>query len=197
MKSTSVNIPTDRPRKKDATSTRADILEAARIAFTHASYDAVGLREIAATAGISAALVNRYFGGKEALFAEAVPSAFSIVELLAEPRSAFGRRVVDYLSLKPKDGERFDATIAMLRSASSHEARAMLSDGLEKKFVGPLAAWLDGPDAKARATMIVALLAGYSVLSEVLALEALTGETLEAARRLLAGQIQQLVDGAI
>ncbi|MGZ8814950.1 MAG: TetR family transcriptional regulator [Mycobacterium sp.] len=37
----------------------------------------MGLREIAGDAGVTAMMVNRYFGSKEQLFAGAVESAFA------------------------------------------------------------------------------------------------------------------------
>ena len=184
-------------RKKDSSATRNAILEAARVAFTNSGYEAIGLREIAGGAGVSAALVNRYFGGKEALFEAAVPSQFSIVELLEGPREELGDRIVGHLAEKTKDAGSFDPTVAMLRSASSAEAREMLQRGLDEKIVGPLAAWLGGVDAGARAGMIVALLAGYSVLVDVLALDSLQGASLTTARRTLAALIQQIVNDQI
>ncbi|HEV7965751.1 MAG TPA: helix-turn-helix domain-containing protein, partial [Actinoplanes sp.] len=60
--------PPARPR--NAAATRAAILASARRNFARAGYDGVGVREIAGGAGVTAMLVNRYFGSKEQLFAE-------------------------------------------------------------------------------------------------------------------------------
>lgn len=46
-------------------------------AFTRYGYDGVGVRDIAQIAGVTAMLINRYFGSKELLFAEAVDVAFA------------------------------------------------------------------------------------------------------------------------
>ena len=59
-------------RPRNAAVTRAAILNSARQAFARAGYDGVGVREIAEGAGVTAMLVNRYFGSKERLFAEVV-----------------------------------------------------------------------------------------------------------------------------
>src|ERR1700732_1835155 len=56
--------------RRNASATRQAILESALIAFTRSGYDGVGVREIAKGAGVTAMLVNRYFGSKEQLFAE-------------------------------------------------------------------------------------------------------------------------------
>src|SRR5580692_6330689 len=63
------------PRRRDATATRAAILASARKAFAKSGYDGAGVREIAAGAGVTAMLVNRYFGSKEQLFAEVARDA--------------------------------------------------------------------------------------------------------------------------
>ena len=63
---------TPRARQRNAAMTRAAILSSARQAFARAGYDGVGVREIATGAGVTAMLVNRYFGSKEQLFAEVV-----------------------------------------------------------------------------------------------------------------------------
>ncbi len=60
---------TPRPRRRRS-------LEAAKAPFARLGYDRAGLRDhLAAEAGAStSALVKRYFGGKEALFLEALPA---------------------------------------------------------------------------------------------------------------------------
>src|ERR1700754_4834725 len=67
------------PRRRDAAATRAAILASARRGFVEAGYDGAGVREIAAGAGVTAMMVNRYFGSKERLFAEV------IAQVMAEP----------------------------------------------------------------------------------------------------------------
>ena len=73
-------------RRRDAAATREAILEAATRRFATQGYQSAGAREIAADAGVTAALVNRYFGSKEGLFAEAIERAFDIRHLLQGQR---------------------------------------------------------------------------------------------------------------
>ncbi|RYG04016.1 MAG: TetR/AcrR family transcriptional regulator, partial [Caulobacteraceae bacterium] len=68
------------PRRRDAEATRAAILEAAKKQFALAGYDCT-LRDIAGEAGADVALVKRYFGGKEALFVEALKASFGSDDL--------------------------------------------------------------------------------------------------------------------
>ena len=62
-------MATERPR--NAAQTRADILDAARRRFATDGYEPTTLRTIAADVGVDAALVSRYFGSKQDLFATA------------------------------------------------------------------------------------------------------------------------------
>src|SRR3546814_4650837 len=57
-------------RTRNAAATRHAILLAATGRFLQDSYECVGLRDIARDAGIDVALVSRYFGSKEELFAQ-------------------------------------------------------------------------------------------------------------------------------
>ena len=57
-------------RRRNAGITREAILASARQAFAQVGYEGAGVREIAEGVGVTAMLVNRYFGSKELLFAE-------------------------------------------------------------------------------------------------------------------------------
>src|SRR3954451_18040207 len=74
-------------RKRDAVATREAILEAATRRFATQGYERAGVREIAADAGVTAALVNRYFGSKEGLFAEVIKRALDMGNLLGGGRA--------------------------------------------------------------------------------------------------------------
>src|SRR5215831_13687340 len=81
-------------RRRDAAATRAAILEAATRRFATKGYGGAGVREIAADAGVTAALVNRYFGSKEGLFAEVIRRALDMGHLLQGQRG----NLADYLA---------------------------------------------------------------------------------------------------
>src|ERR1700733_4572539 len=65
-------LKTAKVHHRNAATTREAILVSARRAFARAGYDGAGVREIAKGAGVTAMMVNRYFGSKEQLFAEVV-----------------------------------------------------------------------------------------------------------------------------
>ncbi len=170
-------------RKKDAGATREAILVAAREAFTRLGYDGAGVREIAAAAGANPALVNRYFGSKEALFEEAVPTAFEIAPLLPEARQGFAEALARYVLTKDKAAlGGFDATLAMLRSVGNPKATELMREGLEERFVAPLADWIGEPDADVRAALFMALLSGVAVMRDVMGVAPLRGDVERTVR---------------
>ena len=85
-----------RPPRRDAAATRAAILASARRHFAARGYEHAGVRDIAAEAGVTAALVNRYFGTKEQLFREALEDAFVLPTLLPESPADLGATMAAY-----------------------------------------------------------------------------------------------------
>lgn len=173
--------------------TRAALLDAARIAFTQSGYDGAGVRAIAGRVGVNAALINRYFGSKAELFAEVVADSFTVGDLLVGERATLGPRLARFLvGRRAGAAERFDPTLVLLRSAASAEATPVLQAALAEQVVAPLAAWLGGADAHARAHAVVALLFGVALTRDVLGADA--GDR-EATVRHLGGAFQRLLDG--
>src|SRR3954468_1292530 len=81
-----------RPRRSDAT--RAAILAAARGRFAADGYERATIRAIAADASIDPAMVMRYFGNKEKLFAAAADFDLRLPDLSAVPPGEVGRALV-------------------------------------------------------------------------------------------------------
>lgn len=59
---------------RNAAATRQRLRAAARKLFSQANYTSVGIRDIAAEAGVNPALISRYFGSKKKLFMEVAAS---------------------------------------------------------------------------------------------------------------------------
>ena len=113
-------------RRRNATTTREAILASARTAFTRAGYDGAGVREIASGAGVTAMLVNRYFGSKEQLFAEVVAQTMAAPIILTpeilesrNPGEAIAAALVD---LTATEANPLDGFLIMHRSGSSRRA---------------------------------------------------------------------------
>lgn len=182
----------DRPAGRAAT--RSALLDAARLAFTRSGYDGTGVREIAGVVGVNAALINRYFGSKAGLFAEVVADSFTVGDLLVGDRATLGSRLARFLVAKRPAGaaDRFDPTLVLLRSAASAEAGPVLQAVLREQVVAPLAGWLGGPDAEARAHAVVAVLFGVALTRDVLGADAADRE---ATVRHLGDALQRLLGG--
>ena len=181
-------------RGRNAAATRQAILDSARWCFSHDGYDQVGVRDIAARAGADPALVNRYFGSKEALFAEAVSAKFDLSELFAGDRSTLGGRLARYVLQKKTPSNGYDPLVALLRSSSSEVASGMLRDALVEGFVRPLTARLDGPDAMPRAELVGSILLGLLVYRTIAGGGIMQND--EQLTSAVAQTLQALIDGS-
>lgn len=180
-------------RKRDAAATRSAILAAAKHQFMDKGFDAAGLRDIAADAGVNVALIGRYFGSKESLFEEAVLPDLNIDMLLIGERATFGERVAATL-LKDSGPKAGDPTLNFVRSIGSEAARPLMNDAIERAMIERLAAWLGGDDAKQRAALIVAHLLGFDMLRRMARVSALHTKQKQKIATRFARAIQNYVD---
>lgn len=184
-----IEQPPARPRR-NAAATREAILRSGLVAFTRAGYDGAGVREIAQAAGVTAMLVNRYFGSKEKLFAEVVEVTFSERTLIADDLPSLSRFAATALvAAEPRS---VDGFLLMVRSVANPRAAEILRAGIEKHFQRHLVALLPGAQAGERAALLLAVLSGVRLMQQVLGSPALATadetaltERLEAMFRLL------------
>lgn len=187
----------NRPRKRDAVATRAAILTSAREVFARLGYDGAGLREIAARAGVTAMLVNRYFGGKEQLFAEAIAAANSAPIIATErvmksehPGAAIAEALVQITApgAKPLDG-----FLILMNSASSARAAQIGREVIEVAPQRTVAAMLEGENVEQRAALILSLVAGFQMMRQEIGLGALADSDPKVLVDLLAPLFERLV----
>lgn len=166
------DAPTGPPaRRRGAAATREAILRSALIAFTGHGYDGVGVREIARSAGVTAMLVNRYFGSKERLFAEAVEVAFAERTLIADDVESLSRFAA--AALVAAEPRSVDGFLLMLRSVANPRATEILRAAIDTHFQRPLQALLPGVQAQERAALFLSVLAGVRLMQQVLGSSAL------------------------
>jgi AcrR family transcriptional regulator len=186
-------------RRRNATTTREAILGSARAAFARAGYDGVGVREIAAQAGVTAMLVNRYFGSKEQLFAEAAAAAMATPSILTQETiksSTPGEEIAAALiNLTQTGATPLDGFLIVLHSASSKRAAEIGREQIENHHQKVLAAALSGDLGPQRAALILSLIAGVQVMRQMIGLSALAEADPAALIKLLAPVFQQFVDG--
>jgi AcrR family transcriptional regulator len=110
---------TQRPR--NAAQTRADILSAARRRFAAEGFERTTLRAIAADVGVDAALVIRYFGSKQDLFATATEFVIDLPDLSgADPEDIAAMLLPRYFAVWEDDA----AFLALLRAAMTSRVAA-------------------------------------------------------------------------
>jgi AcrR family transcriptional regulator len=193
----SPSVASARPTR-NAGDTRARILAAARIRFALDAYENVGTRDIAADAGVDAALVNRYFGGKEKLFDEAIVDAFAIKDHFAGvDMSTFGELIATRViegSAERREA-RFDALGILLRASGSPATQERVSARFHADFVLPLARLLRGRDAELRAALIASYLIGLATMKHALGSPLLGAATQRKAVAAVGAAIQACVDG--
>ena len=181
-------------RPRNAAATRDNILDAARVRFASESYDDVGLREVARDAGVDAALISRYFGSKEDLFAAVLDACDNGSTLWDGPREEFGRRVADKLVYHPKEGTALQGMQIMLRSIGSARAQELVQASAASRFFGPFAEWLAGEDAVIRARLASGIVLGMSVSRELGGGFGLEPAECERLRDRLAVMLQAVID---
>lgn len=180
MNDTATLAPTrSNPRKRDAEATRSAILEAAKAQFALLGYDCAVLRDIAREAGVDVALVKRYFGGKEALFIEALRASFGPDGAPDWDRASFAREIATALADSPHaDETRTHRFQFLLRAATSPTTAPLLNVLVQDRFMAPIRDWLGGADADARARVFAASYIGFLV-ERLIRGEALAGRERE------------------
>ncbi|WP_377270306.1 TetR family transcriptional regulator [Peterkaempfera sp. SMS 1(5)a] len=156
-----------RPRRSDAT--RAAILNAARERFAADGYDRTTIRAVAADARIDPAMVMRYFGSKQRLFAAAADFDLRIPAIADLPPDQVGSGLVAHFLDRWEDS---DSLQVMLRSAATNEAAAEHARRIFAEQVAPAVAALepDPAEAAALAALVAAQLIGLAMCRYVLRL---------------------------
>jgi AcrR family transcriptional regulator len=159
-------------RRPGASTTRQEILAAARTVFAAGGYEAATIRAIAAAAGVDPALVIRFYGSKECLFREAVGWPFDPAEAVARivtgDPAGLGERLARFV-VGAWEGEDGTAIVALIRAAGAHEEAARaLGEFLTHGIVTPAAQALGSSDDVQRLALVSAQLLGVAFTRYVL-----------------------------
>jgi AcrR family transcriptional regulator len=140
--------------------TRDRILEAAKLIFGRDGYDHATIRAIAAEADINPAMVMRYYGNKDALFAAVTNFQPDISALAKVPRSRLGETIVRRMLDTWENPETGPGRRAMLLSALSNEtARLKFSS----QFMDVYAKMLAPESASKNGDIALALIASQVI----------------------------------
>ncbi|MEV0381076.1 TetR family transcriptional regulator [Nonomuraea sp. NPDC050643] len=146
----------------------------------------VGVRDIARSAGVTAMLINRYFGSKEQLFAEAVDVAFAPRTVIAGTGAELpGETARALVARTSPEAEELGPFLLMLRSAANPRAAQIMREAIGRHAGRHLKEELSGDGAGIRAELMLAVQAGVWLMRSVLRTPALAeGEPEELARRI-------------
>lgn len=156
---------------RDADITREKLLLAARQHFAEHGYERTTVRAIAAEAGVNPALINRYFGGKEQLFARAVSIDLAFPDLQTVPRETMGEELVRHFFRRWEGDLSDDLLRALIRSGATNAEAAERIRTIFAEQVTPLVERLAGSErARARAGLIATQMLGLAYSRYVLEL---------------------------
>lgn len=165
-------------RRPGGPDTRGEILAAARESFAGKGFGGTSMRGVARQAGVDAALVHHYFGGKDELFIEAMalPIDPRVVAgtVLDGPREGLGRRIIEtFLGVweSPEGQQRMKA---VLRSAvNTEDVAQLMRDGISRMIMLPVSHALGTPDARLRVSLVASQLIGMALMRYLIELEPL------------------------
>ncbi len=181
------------PTIKSARVTRKRICEAAQVLFSQRSYDAVGVREIAANAGVDAALVIRYFGSKEKLFQEIAAAAFDSSDILEDGLESLPDRALDLLFTPVRDDswrQDYDPFRLLLNSVSSEIAGPIVARYFDRDFTAPIAAALKGKQSTNRARLLASYILGFALVRVALSFPGTRKDEHQSVKLLLKDALQ-------
>jgi len=189
-----------RGRRAAGEDTRAALLAAARETFVEKGYDGATVRAIAAKAGVDAAMVNHWFGGKEGLFAQAVlqlpfDPAEILKRLLDGPVEEAGERIIrTFVTVWDATGGGTFA--ALIRSVTSHQevANALRSFFLNAIFKNLLTE-IGAEQRELRATLCATQMVGLGMVRYVVHFEPLASADMETVIKAVAPNMQRYLTG--
>ncbi|MFD4527562.1 TetR family transcriptional regulator [Streptomyces sp. NPDC058470] len=155
--------PATAPPRRDAEETKAAILRAARYLLARRTHADITLKAVAERAGVSAPLILKYFGNKDALFARVISFESDADDLLDAPLEDLGRHMVRHLLIGQTE-RGADPVLRIVFAPLQGEQGDILRANFRTQVSGRLAERLGGPDAGLRAELAVSALLGLGVM---------------------------------
>ncbi len=194
--------PKRRGRRAGGEDTRTALLDAAREVFIERGYEGATVRSIAAKAGVDAAMVNHWFGGKENLFAKAVlqlpfdPTAL-VERLLDGPPEQTGERIArNFVGIWDASGG--GPFAALVRSVTSHEgvASAMREFFLNNVFA-KIIEGLGVDRVELRASLCASQVIGMGIIRYVVKFEPFASADVDTVAAAVGPNLQRYLTGDI
>ncbi len=173
--------------------TKASILSAARERFAAVGFEAATIRAIAADAGIDPAMVIRYFGTKDRLFAAAAEFDLRFPDLSGVDRDHVGEALVRHFLARWEGDE---ALILLLRTSTTNQEAVQRMRKIFGGQLEPLVAKLVGSAADVRAGLIATQILGLAMCRYVVELPPIAGMTHDDVVAWVGPTLQRYLDGA-
>src|SRR5262245_27936943 len=149
--------------------TRAAILKAAQELFAELGYDRTTVRDVAARASIDPAMVMRYFGSKDELFARATAFDLRLPDLTRTKPGQLGKTLVaHFLDLWEGPLSTGSLTILLRASASNEDAAAKMRAIFGGQVMPMLAKVMSPAGVPVRAGLVSSQLLGFALCRYVL-----------------------------
>lgn len=157
--------------KKKSDRTREAILSAARQLFAKHGYERTTVRDVAERAHIDPAMVIRYFGSKDGLFARAASIELELPSPAAVDPKHVGRRIIEHFLEIWEGDKNKQGMVVLLRSAASNTfAAAKMREAFLAQVMPFIAGVGDEATAGRRAGLVSSQLLGLAVCRYVLKL---------------------------
>ncbi len=190
-------------RRSGASTSREEIIRAARAEFAERGYDAATVRQIAKQAGVDPAMITHHFGSKEKLFMAALNVPLDprerIAPVLEGPREGIGKRLVLAL-LGVWDSPAGRPAAALLRTSLQHDWSArLLRDFLLSRALMPIIASLELPpeEVPRRTGLVASALIGLVMSRYMLRLEAMASASPEELAASIGPVVQHYLTGPL
>ncbi|MGH3693853.1 MAG: TetR family transcriptional regulator [Pseudonocardiaceae bacterium] len=188
-----------RGRRPAGEDTRTALLDAARVEFTERGYDGATVRAIARRAGVDPAMVNHWFGGKDALFVAVMEIPIDPEEILSQildgdPEQVAERILRTFLSVWDAHGG--GALAALMRSVASHEEAArMLREFVSRVIFGRIVSAVAPDRPELRAALCGTQIAGLGIMRYVIRLEPLASADPDTVVTTIGPNLQRYLTG--
>jgi AcrR family transcriptional regulator len=191
-----------RGRRPGPSTTRTEILDAARTLFGTYGFDRTTLRMVADAARVDPALVARAYDGKHGLFLAAVEWPWDPLEVVPEvavgSKRRAGHRMAKLVIDTWEDPEQRAPIVALLVStAGSEVARRLLGDFITTQVLVPLVRACDFDDPELRGALIGAHNIGLCMARYVLRVEPLASLDADALIDIAGQTTQRLLTAAL
>jgi AcrR family transcriptional regulator len=158
--------------RRTSEETKAVILVAARERFGTAGFQAATIRGIAADAGVDPAMVMRYFGNKDKLFAAAAEFDLRFPSFASVDPAQLGRSLVRHFLERWED----EALVILLRSSATNAEAAQRMQEIFGTQLQPLVASVaPAGESGVRAGLIATQILGMALCRFVLRLPPVVG----------------------